>query len=508
MKKNLHSLLKEVGLTTFNESFNPLITGISCDSRHIEKGDLFIGIRGVIHDGGRFWSQALSAGASAAVISSAAAKNNPPPPSEPVIILPEIQCGFPGEIASAFWEYPSRKMSLIGVTGTNGKTTTTYLIEHLAKSFGKSTALFGTLVNRWPGNTTTSIHTTNFADKLQAQLAKAIAAGAEITAMEVSSHSLSQSRVAGCDFSGAVFTNLTQDHLDYHHSMNDYFEAKALLFSERYLNSSSANVVVNVDDLWGKHLSERLGDKCWRSSLSQDLFESGDAELTITQLEIDEKGAKGLIHTPVGVGGFSTRLIGNFNLMNLLQSVGVLVQVGLPFQELLKGIPAFEGVPGRMERVPYPSEKKYSNFPTVIVDYAHTPDGLKNALNAARSFVKGELICVFGCGGDRDRGKRSQMGSIAFDLSDQIVVTSDNPRNEEPERILNDILNGIPNLDQVRVETDRSKAIRMAILDSSKGDVVLVAGKGHEDYQIIGDEKKYFDDKKEVQKAFLLKSNR
>ena len=194
--------------------------------------------------------------------------------------------------------------------------------------------------------------------------------------------------------------------------------------------------------------------------------------------------------------------------MNLLQSVGVLVQAGMPFQELLKGIPAFEGVPGRMERVPYPSEKKYSNFPTVIVDYAHTPDGLKNALNAARSFVKGELICVFGCGGDRDRGKRSQMGSIAFDLSDQIVVTSDNPRNEEPERILNDILKGIPNLDQVRVETDRSKAIRMAILDSSKGDVVLVAGKGHEDYQIIGDEKKYFDDKKEVKKAFLLKSNR
>jgi UDP-N-acetylmuramoyl-L-alanyl-D-glutamate--2,6-diaminopimelate ligase len=432
----------------------------------------------------------LQAGAVAAVISEAAAALQPPGPGDAVLVAPEPLTRWAGELAAAFWSQPSRRLALIGVTGTNGKTTTTYLIEHLAVSSGRPSALFGTLVNRWPGHSVTAQHTTAFADLLQAQLAQAVEAGAQIGAMEVSSHALDQQRVAGCHFSGAVFTNLTQDHLDYHPSMQAYFEAKARLFTEPLL---AGDAVVNGDDPWGAQLVSRLGKACWRSSL-----EDPSAELFIRDLQLGAGGVRGVLQTPAGEGAFHSPLLGRFNLMNLLQAVGALVQQGVPLPQLLEGLANFRGVPGRMERVVVGDG---GGDPAVLVDYAHTPDGLANALAACRPFTAGRLICVFGCGGDRDRSKRPQMGAIAAQLADHLYVTSDNPRTEDAQQILADVTAGIPPGASMQVEADRAVAIAAAIAAAAPGDLVLIAGKGHEDYQILGTAKVHFDDREEAEKA-------
>ncbi|WP_320668182.1 UDP-N-acetylmuramoyl-L-alanyl-D-glutamate--2,6-diaminopimelate ligase [Prochlorococcus sp. MIT 1307] len=501
MTQNLHSLLHSVGLSIPSGMKNHVIEGITCDSRCAVAGSLFCGLPGQIVDGGQFWPQALSAGAAAAVISQEAAKLRPPGSEDSVMVLPDPVAQWVGELAAAFWQVPSSKIPLIGVTGTNGKTTVTYLIEHLTTVVGKSAAVFGTLVNRWPNHSEISVHTTAFADTLQTQLAAAVEAGAQLGAMEVSSHALAQQRVAGCRFAGAIFTNLTQDHLDYHLTMDDYFKAKESLFLPPLLTSSKAKAVVNIDDTWGALLAEQLGERCWRSSLVNGSSISSEAELIISEIEMTSRGATGLLQSPVGEGRFVSPLIGRFNLMNFLQAVGVLIQQGLPLSELLRGIASFSGVPGRMERVNTMSGEDASKLPTVIVDYAHTPDGLKNALIAARPFAMGKLTCLFGCGGDRDRGKRPQMGMIASQLADRVIITSDNPRTEDPKQIFKDILAGIPSNIEVNVEVDRSLAIRLAIDEASYDDVVLVAGKGHEDYQIIGAKKVYFDDREEANKA-------
>jgi UDP-N-acetylmuramoyl-L-alanyl-D-glutamate--2,6-diaminopimelate ligase len=339
-------------------------------------------------------------------------------------------------------------------------------------------------------------HTTAVADRLQAQLAEASAAGAQLTAMEVSSHALDQHRVAGCRFSGAVFTNLTQDHLDYHETMASYFEAKARLFAPPLAADHGARFVVNVDDPWGKQLAERLGDRCWRSSLSMG---SADAELTMSDLVMGSSGVEGRLSSPLGVGSFHSPLLGRFNVMNLLQAVGVLLQQGLPLESLLKAISTFRGVPGRMERVVV--DAKGHELPTVLVDYAHTPDGLSSALKACRPFVGGKLICVFGCGGDRDRGKRPQMAAIAAEIADVVVVTSDNPRTEDPQQILDDVVKGIPSGTALNTTLDRTEAIAAAIQDAGAQDLVLIAGKGHEDYQILGTQKVHFDDREQALNA-------
>ncbi len=495
MTQLLHPVLQQVGLEVPLGVPNGELSGISCDSRRIGRGTLFVGLPGTQVDGGCFWPQALQAGAVAAVISEAAAALQPPGPGDAVLVAPEPLTRWAGELAAAFWSQPSRRLALIGVTGTNGKTTTTYLIEHLAVSSGRPSALFGTLVNRWPGHSVTAQHTTAFADLLQAQLAQAVEAGAQIGAMEVSSHALDQQRVAGCHFSGAVFTNLTQDHLDYHPSMQAYFEAKARLFAEPLL---AGGAVVNGDDPWGAQLVSRLGKACWRSSL-----EDPSAELFIRDLQLGAGGVRGVLQTPAGEGAFHSPLVGRFNLMNLLQAVGALVQQGVPLPQLLEGLANFRGVPGRMERVVVGDG---GGDPAVLVDYAHTPDGLANALAACRPFTAGRLICVFGCGGDRDRSKRPQMGAIAAQLADRVVVTSDNPRTEDPLSILNDVVAGISAGTDLVVEVDRARAIALGIAAAEPCDLVLIAGKGHEDYQILGTTKIHFDDREEAERALRLKT--
>ena len=497
MTQLLHSLLGQVGLPIPPTLGNAELTSISCDSRRISSGTLFLGLPGTTVDGGQFWRQVLADGAAAAVISQAAAQGDPPGPQDPVVVVPDPVAEWVGELAAAYWNHPSQRLRLIGVTGTNGKTTTTHLIEHLAAQTGHPAAIFGTLVNRWPGHSVTAQHTTAFADLLQGQLALAAESGTLLAAMEVSSHALDQHRVAGCRFSGAVFTNLTQDHLDYHPSMEAYFEAKSLLFSSPLLQGGA---VVNVDDPWGARLAERLraeGWPCWRSSLARD-----DRELGIQDLQMAADGVCGVLQTPEGHGAFRSPLVGRFNLMNLLQAVGVLQLQGFPLARLLEAIPTFRGVPGRMERVPAPGGARH---PAVLVDYAHTPDGLENALAACRPFTTGRLICVFGCGGDRDRTKRPQMGGIAARLADSVVVTSDNPRMEDPHRILDDVMAGIPSDTSVVVEADRAQAIASAIAGAEVDDLVLIAGKGHEDYQILGTTKIHFDDREEAEKALRLR---
>jgi len=503
--QKLHTLLRAAGLSVPPGLANPVIEGITCDSRSAGVGSLFCGLPGETVDGGEFWPQAFSSGAVAAVISPAAAKLSPPGSEDSVMVLPEPIDQLVGELAAVFWQQPSSKMKLIGVTGTNGKTTTTHLIEHLSTFVGKPSALFGTLVNRWPTYSAVSTHTTAFADTLQAQLAHAVAAGAALGAMEVSSHSLAQQRVAGCRFAGAIFTNLTQDHLDYHSSMEEYFEAKASLFKPPLFVPSTAKSVVNIDDEWGARLAEKLGDRCWRSSLADCAYKSVVPELTVSEIKMTTSGVTGCLHSPVGDGQFASPLLGRFNLMNFLQAVGVLLQQGLPLSNLLEGIADFPGVPGRMERVQVAKVGVSSQLPTVLVDYAHTPDGLKNALIAARSFAVGDLVCVFGCGGDRDRGKRPQMGLIAAKWADRLVLTSDNPRKEEPQQILEDVLSGMPLDLDITVEVDRSLAIEIAIAQSSMGDVILIAGKGHEDYQILGTKRVHFDDREEAEQALRRK---
>jgi len=507
MSPLLQPLLHQVGLPPLPDPTGALaqavVSGVSCDSRRVGPGTLFVGLPGTAVDGGSFWPEVLAAGAVAAVIGPAAAAARPPAPGDPVLVVEPPLALWAGRLAAEFWGQPSRRLALIGVTGTNGKTTTTYLIEHLAAAAGHPAALFGTLQNRWPGYSATATHTTAFADLLQADLAQAVAAGSSIAAMEVSSHALDQRRVAGCRFAGAVFTNLTQDHLDYHPSMEAYFEAKAQLFASDLLDGGA---VVNVDDPWGARLAERLqtadrgsgAGPCWRSSL-----EDPAVELHISDLVMGADGVSGRLHSPLGEGTFRSPLVGRFNLMNLLEAVGALLQQGLALPPLLDGLASFRGVPGRMERVGGPAGVP---LPSVLVDYAHTPDGLANALAACRPFSHGRLICVFGCGGDRDRTKRPLMAAIAARLADAVVVTSDNPRTEDPQRILDDVVAGIPAGTELVVEGDRAAAIAAAIAAAAPEDLVLIAGKGHEDYQILGTTKVHFDDREEAARALMARA--
>tara|TARA_Y100001968_G_scaffold134774_1_gene122939 strand:- start:563 stop:2068 length:1506 start_codon:yes stop_codon:yes gene_type:complete len=498
-------LLKAIDLHVPPGLANPEIKNLSCDSRKIEKDDLFLGLVGEKVDGGIYWTQAIEKGACAAIISKKASLLSPPTNKDPVFISPDPVSLFMGKLAADFWGKPSSEICLIGVTGTNGKTTTSFLIEFLTTSLGHPSALFGTLINRWPSHEETSEYTTTFAVPLQAQLRKAVEAGAEYAAMEVSSHALSQNRISGCDFSGAIFTNLSREHLDFHDSMESYFDAKASLFRSHLIEDDRPRSVVNSDDKWGALLAKELNQKCWTCSLRQKFQTREKPDLYISNLQTMQDGYKGKLHTPFGSENFVSPLIGEFNLMNILQAVGILVQRGFPLNDLLPALNKFPGVPGRMQVINMDGFKVKDGYPLVIVDYAHTPDGLQNALIASRSLAKKKLFCVFGCGGNRDKGKRSKMGKIAAKIADCIFVTSDNPRQEDPIEIIKDIEKGITFDSENFLEPERSLAIQKAIAKAQKHDVVLIAGKGHENYQILKDQTIYFDDGEQARNALSLK---
>ncbi|WP_066377238.1 UDP-N-acetylmuramoyl-L-alanyl-D-glutamate--2,6-diaminopimelate ligase [Anabaena sp. CA = ATCC 33047] len=474
---------------------NAEVQGLKTNSHACGVGDLFIGMPGTRVDGGEFWPSAIASGAVAAIVSPQAVEKNPPT-DEAVVISANNMTKACAQIAAAFYGYPGQKLKLVGVTGTNGKTTTTHLIEFFLTKAQLPTALMGTLYTRWAGFEQTAAHTTPFAVELQQQLAQAVKAGCEFGVMEVSSHALAQGRVLGCPFEVGVFSNLTQDHLDFHQDMEDYFGAKALLFSPEYLKGRA---IIHADDAYGKRLIAALNrQKVWSYSVNDS-----NADLWMSNLNYQPNGVSGTLHTPEGEVSFQSPLVGQYNLENLLAAVGAVLHLGLDLQLVANAIGEFPGVPGRMERVQISPDQDIS----VIVDYAHTPDSLENLLKAARPFIPGKMICVFGCGGDRDRTKRPKMGKIAAELADVAVVTSDNPRTEHPERILEDVLAGIPDTIQPMVICDRATAIQTAILQAQPGDGVLLAGKGHEDYQILGTEKIHFDDREHARHALQTRIN-
>ena len=487
---HLHALLRAAAIPVPTLLADLEIRAVSGDSRRLPPAALFVGVPGAHVDGGDYWASSLADGAAVAVIGPQAARKHPPGPGDPVVVV-ENPAACLGRLASAFQGNPSQRLQLIGVTGTNGKTTTTHWIEHLSTALGTPTALLGTLENRWPGTVRTATHTTAPADVVHGLLAQAVADGVQRAAMEVSSHALAQQRVAGLVFSGAVFTNLSQDHLDFHGDMASYFQAKARLFAADMLHGQA---VINCEDSHGRRLRQQLGGKAWGCRLldprQQDRQQlARDAELVMCDLAMGARGVEGRLVSPMGEGGFRSPMLGRFNLMNLLQAVGVLLSCGAPLGPLLEHVPRFGGVPGRMESVPAPDI-------TVVVDYAHTPDGLASALQTLRPFVVGRLVCVFGCGGDRDRGKRPLMAAAAAELADELVITSDNPRTEDPEGILDEICAGLPAGTPHHREVDRGLAIHRAVVQAGAGDTVLIAGKGHETIQIVGREQRPFDDRR------------
>ena len=488
----LQNLLAKAGdiLTIPSHSaLNLEVTGISTNSHACKQGNVFIGIPGSRVDGGKFWQSAIDNGAIAAIVSNEAAREQPTN-SLNCIITTADPIAVCAKLSAAFYDYPTEKLNMVGVTGTNGKTTTTYLIEYFLANSELPTALFGTLFTRWPGFSQTAIHTTPFAVELQGQLANAVEAGSKYAVMEVSSHALAQNRVKGCRFEVAIFTNLTQDHLDFHQDMEDYFAAKAKLFSDEYLQGRA---IINLDDPYGQRLIENIDlTKVWTYSLSDR-----DADFYTSNLTYESTGVSGTLHTPQGETQFRSPLVGQYNISNLLAAIATILHFNLNLDKTIDSLAEFSGVPGRMERVQVKDKQDIS----VIVDYAHTPDSLENLLIAAKPFIAGQTICVFGCGGDRDRTKRPLMGQIVAKLADLVVVTSDNPRTEDPQKILDDILEGIPDTVKPIVEGDRAAAINRAIKNAKSGDGVIIAGKGHEDYQILGTEKIHFDDREVARDA-------
>lgn len=492
----LRELLAQVSVISAlpdHPALEQTVKSLSTNSHACQSGSLFLGMPGTRVDGGEFWPSALESGAIAALVTPQALANYPASSDVCVIAVEDIITAC-AQVAAAFYGYPAQQLTMVGVTGTNGKTTTTHLIEYFLLASGKATAILGTLYTRWPGFQQTAVHTTPFAAELQSQLAEAVKAGNQYGVMEVSSHALAQGRVKECPFAVAVFTNLTQDHLDFHETMEDYFAAKALLFDTQYLQGRA---VVNQDDPYGKRLIAGLSkDQVWSYSVNDTT-----ADFYTRDLIYGATGVEGILVTPGGEVAFRSPLVGQFNLANLLAAIATGLALGLDLDRMVEVLPLFVAVPGRMERVQIKPDQDIS----VIVDYAHTPDSLENLLKAARPFIPGKMICVFGCGGDRDRTKRPLMGKIAAELADIAVVTSDNPRTEDPEQILADVVAGIPASVEPLVIGDRATAIRHAIREAKAGDGVLIAGKGHEDYQILGTEKIHFDDREQAREALVIR---
>jgi UDP-N-acetylmuramoyl-L-alanyl-D-glutamate--2,6-diaminopimelate ligase len=455
------------------------ITGIAYDSRTVTPGQLFVALKGLHEDGTRFALDAVARGAGG-VISE---QPSPAGVSAPWITVGDARLST-ALLADRFYRHPSAELQVVGITGTNGKTTTAYLIASIFEAAGTRCGLLGTVGYRVGGNTRDAKHTTPEAPDVQALLREMVDAGSGACAMEVSSHALSLKRVDGITFAAAVFSNLTRDHLDFHGDMEAYFQAKRRLFE---MLPPGAPSLINLDDPRGASLVEMGRRPVTYAVNRQADIMPGPLSFSLDGLVFDVRTPRGTVHV-------RSSLVGRPNVYNILAAISTAVALGLSFDAIEKGVAALAGVPGRFQVV---SER--SDDLTVVVDYAHTDDALRNLLETARPLARGRLITMFGCGGDRDRTKRPLMGAVAGRLSDLVVITSDNPRNEDPTRIMEDISRGITadtRRDGQRVLSiaDRAEAVRKAIALARPGDVVLLAGKGHEKFQVIGDRSVPFDD--------------
>jgi UDP-N-acetylmuramoyl-L-alanyl-D-glutamate--2,6-diaminopimelate ligase len=469
---------------------NRQVHSIMDDSRSVMDGSLFVAVKGERVDGHEFVEQAIKAGAVAVLA------------QEPVVSgpLPFVRVADSrkalGLLGSRFYGDPSARLKMIGVTGTNGKTTTTYLCKALLEGIGRRVGLIGTVGYQIGQETLPASHTTPGALDLQTLLAKMVESGLTTAVMEVSSHALALDRTSGCEYDVAIFTNLTQDHLDFHHTMEEYFQSKMRLFTGLGGGQKAGKLaVVNIDDPRGAAIRAACPVPVWSYGLKNQ------ADLKAERVRLSLTGTVFAAATPISTFTVESRLVGEHNVYNLLGAIGVALHEGATPDQICEATAHITNVPGRFERVS--SEQEF----TVVVDYAHTEDALLRLLTTAQALKTGRIITVFGCGGDRDRGKRPKMGRAAVEYSDVVVLTSDNPRTEDPMAILREVEVGVKDAlerrshVQYHLVPDRRKAIQAAIRGAHRGDMVLIAGKGHEDYQIIGTNKFHFDDREVAREA-------
>jgi len=456
------------------------ISGISSDSRTVKPGDLFVAVHGFISDGHKFIPQAIQQGASA-VVSEA-----PVPESTVPLIRVEDSRQALACLARRFFNSPDASLIMLGVTGTNGKTTVAYLLESIMNQCGLPCGLMGTVKYRWPGHQQKASHTTPDAVSLFGMLRRMVNDGVQAVAMEVSSHALALNRVKGIQYRTAIFTNLSRDHLDFHQNFSHYAESKSKLFQQVHKEGIG---IINGDDRYAAMMARSCQGKAILFGEKSDKL-----NYRIHREKMTGTGTQFILNRGSQGWTFKTPLLGDFNVLNASAAVIAALEMGLDPEQIQSGLNKVARVPGRMEG--FRSNKKF----WVVVDYAHTPDALDNALKTARRFTKNRLITVFGCGGDRDHGKRPEMGQVAAEVSDFVIVTSDNPRTENPHSIIEDILEGIPASSKLRIIEDREAAIREAIIQAEDGDTVMIAGKGHENYQILGANRIHFDDREIVQK--------
>lgn len=482
----LDELIKNVEYTDIINYKNVEITGISYNSKTTQKGDIFVCLRGEYTDGHKYFKMAEENGAVAFVCEEELNTNLPQ------VIVKSTRHQI-ADFAASFYEYPSKDLNIVGITGTNGKTTVSHLVQRIFENNNQKCGLIGTLGHKFSSEDTyhDAKHTTPQAPELQKLLRTFDEKGINNVCMEVSSHALDQNRVGGIDYKCAVITNLTQDHLDYHILMENYFEAKAILF--RGLKEG-CYAVLNADDEYYEKFRAVVpkGVKIITYGIKKD------ADLKASNIEYSIHGAKFDVTTKDGEYKLDLNLNGAFSVYNTLCALAVAVAYGISYDVSIDTLNKVQNVAGRFEIV--------HKTPLVIVDYAHTPDGLENVLKAAREITPegSKLICLFGCGGDRDTTKRPKMGAIAEKFADKVIITSDNPRSENPNQIISDIVAGLKSMnpERVYVEPDRGKAIRLSKSISTEKDVIVLAGKGHEDYQILADKTIHFDDREEARKTF------
>jgi UDP-N-acetylmuramoyl-L-alanyl-D-glutamate--2,6-diaminopimelate ligase len=494
----LSELLRGVEVVTSNADMSKDITSVSADSRLVRKGGLFVAIAGFQQDGAKYIGQAMDKGAAAIVCSAARPRAAT---AAEAAAAAQIEVEDPRAalaiIAANFYGRAADQLSLIGVTGTSGKTTTTKMIESIFDATGEPAGLIGTIEYRAGEERLVADRTTPDAVVLQQWFKKMADAGVKHAVMEVSSHALALKRTFGIHFAAAVFTNLSRDHFDFHKDFDDYYAAKRILFDQ--IDRSRRTAVVNEDDEYGRRLIGEIGrNSVMTFGRNGDIRPAGNFEVSV-------RGLRGDLVTPAGTIRVESNLLGAPNLYNWLGAAGAAIVVGIPVQTIEEGIRRLDTVRGRFERVPV------DGGPTVIVDYAHKPDALEKLLHAVRDLAGGKrLVVLFGCGGDRDKGKRPQMGAIAGRLADYAILTSDNPRSEEPDAILDEIEKGMSGIESGRYTriTDRREAIARTIESASDDEVIVIAGKGHETYQVVGDQVIHFDDREEAQLALKKRTEK
>jgi UDP-N-acetylmuramoyl-L-alanyl-D-glutamate--2,6-diaminopimelate ligase len=466
------------------------VTAITDDSRKAASQSIFVAVKGEHVDGHRFIPAALKAGVSALVVQEAVLGI-----SLPFVRVEDSRRAL-GLLGSRFYGDPSNRIRMIGITGTNGKTTTTYVCKALLEGLGRQVGLIGTVAYQIGTRTMPAAHTTPGALELQRLLAEMASCGCGTAVMEVSSHALAQDRTSGCEYDVGVFSNLTQDHLDFHKTMENYFQAKLRLFTGLGEGrKKNKRAIINIDDPYGSQIVARSPVPVWTYALKSK------ADLLAEDVQLSIRGTTFTAATPVGTFPIESHLVGEHNVYNLLAAIGVALHEGATPDQIRQAVRNVLNVPGRFERV-------MAGQPfTVVVDYAHTEDALVRLLTAAEVLKSGRIITVFGCGGDRDRGKRPKMGAAAVRYSDVVILTSDNPRTEDPHAILDQVevgvIDGLRQRSHVRYRkiADRRQAIEEAVREAHDEDMVLIAGKGHEDYQIVGTEKLHFDDREVARDA-------